>query len=325
MTGLLRATAIGLTSALLLSGCQSAGAPAVAVAPVRPGPQLPVEIRVRVAGRVVSVAFEDYVAGTALSEVTPIGESADVIERVYDVQTVVARTYALAHLGRHRAEGFDVCDTTHCQLYEPARLGTSRLANDARRAATRTAHTVLVFSGRPIDALFHADCGGHTASPEQVWGTAPLPYLRSEPDIVSAPTHRAWSLQLSREQIRQALNTDARTKVGKTLHAVSPGDADSSGRLTSVAFKGDRTVTMRADDFRAAMNRSLGPKAIQSTRFSIRKQGNGYQLDGTGFGHGVGLCQLGALARARKGASATEVLATYFPGARLSSLSVRIP
>lgn len=310
---------------LLSAGCQSLGTPAVAVTPARPSQQLPSDIRVRIAGRVVSVAFEDYVAGTALSEVTPIGEAPSVIERVYDVQTVVARTYALAHLGRHRADGFDLCDSTHCQLYEPGRLATSRLAGDVRRATARTARTVLVFDGKPIDALFHADCGGHTASPEQVWGTAPLPYLRSEPDVVSSPTHRSWTLQLSREQVRQALNADGRTEIGDKLTALTAGPADRSGRLTSIAVKGNRLLTMRADEFRAAINRSLGPKAIQSTRFVIAPQGTGFLLTGTGFGHGVGLCQLGALARARKGLTATEVLSAYFPGAHLSSLSVRIP
>ena len=129
---------------------------------------LPRDLKVRVAGRIVNVAFEDYVAGSAISEVSPTGESTATIDRVLDVQTIVARTYALAHLGRHRADGFDVCDSTHCQLYEPARMGTSRFAPDVRRAIARTAGAVLTYGGRPIDAVFHADCGGHTASSDQV-------------------------------------------------------------------------------------------------------------------------------------------------------------
>ena len=86
-------------------------APAASISP------MPAAITVKVGDRLVSVAFEDYVAATALSEITPVGESPAAIATIYGVQTIVARTYAVAHLGRHRADGYDLCDGTHCQLY----------------------------------------------------------------------------------------------------------------------------------------------------------------------------------------------------------------
>ena len=286
---------------------------------------VPTELKIRVAGRIVSVALEDYVAGTAVSEVTPVGESARTIERVYDVQTIVARTYALAHLGRHRADGFDLCDSTHCQLYEPARLATSRFAGDVRRAGFRTAGQVLTFNARPIDALFHADCGGHTTTPELVWGTPPLPYLRAEPDQAPALTHRSWTVSLTLEQLRIALNADARTAPGKRLTSISADPNDRSGRVTGIEISGDRRIDVRGDDFRAVMNRTLGAKGIQSTRFSIKATGTTYVLTGTGYGHGIGLCQQGTLARARLETPTETILSGYFPGARLESLGGRIP
>lgn len=306
-------------------GCSSVGVPAPNLWPTRSAARLPAALRVRVAGRVVTVAFEDYVLGTALSEVTPVGETVATIDRIYDVQTIVARTYALAHIGRHAAEGFDVCDSTHCQVYEPARLGTSRFAGDGRRAIARTAGRVLTFRGWPIDAVFHADCGGHTASPDQVWGTPALPYLPSEPDRAADVQHRTWSVTLTRDQLRAALNADMRSAVGKTLTDISIVDTDASGRASTVRIAGERRADLRADEFRAIINRALGPKSLPSTRFAIRRSGTSYVLTGTGFGHGVGLCQQGTLARARRGTDATDILAGYFPGASLSTLGGRIP
>ena len=281
------------------------------------------------AGKIVSVALEDYVAGTALSEITPVGESQATVARAYEVQTIVARSYALAHLGRHRAEGFDLCDTTHCQVYEPGRLATSRFAGDARQAAARTAGQVLTY-GSPaiaIDALFHADCGGHTASPEQVWGSTGFPYLRPEADDVPDAKHRTWTLMLTRFDLLKALDAERRA-VGSSLKSVVLDGTDSSGRVSRVTVAGsDARVTMRSDDFRNAVNKRLGPRAMMSTRFRMSRAPNGadYVLSGTGFGHGVGLCQTGALARARRGAAAAEILAVYFPGARLQTLSVKLP
>jgi len=307
---------------------------APAVMPVQPEATAPVQVRVRVAGKIVDVALEDYVAGTAVSEITPLGESADTVARIYDVQTIVARTYVLAHVARHRAEGFDVCDTTHCQVYEPARLASSRFAADARAAAARTAGQILTYGGapgnpgNPIDALFHADCGGHTASPEQVWGSAGFPYLRPEPDDVPSVKHRTWALTLTRFDLMQALDADPRTAIGDRVKSVVLNDTDSSGRVTRVTIAGSAArVSLRSDDFRNAVNKRLGPRAMMSTRFTMSRSPNGadYVLNGTGFGHGVGLCQVGALARARRGANAPEILATYFPGSRIQTLSVKLP
>ena len=87
-----------------------------------------------------------------------------------DVQALVSRTYAIANLGRHAADGYDLCDTTHCQVvYRPA-MAAEGPADAAARAVNATRGRVLTFEGRVIQALFHADCGGHTAAATSVWG-----------------------------------------------------------------------------------------------------------------------------------------------------------
>lgn len=324
-----RAARAALTVALATAPLACGGAdrpvvfPGTRPVPAPPAPlalsaaSMPAALTVKVGDHLATVAFEDYVAATALSEITPVGESAAATATIYDVQTIVARTYAIAHQGRHRAEGYDLCDGTHCQLYEPARLATSRFAGEARAAAARTAGQVLEYRDRPIDALFHADCGGHTASPDQVWGTAPRPYLPSEPDRAPAVTHRQWSVSITREQLRQALNADSRTAIGRSLSGLTIKGRDGGGRVTTVRVAGATSRTLRSDDFRAAANRVLGPRGIMSTRFSLSRRGATYTFTGTGFGHGVGLCQTGALARARRGEAAGAILADYFPGSLL--------
>src|SRR4029450_8010386 len=78
----------------------------------------PPRVLVKAAGRIEPVRLEDYVLAAALSEVTPLNETPETVQRIYEVQAVLARTYAISHLGRHRADGFDLSDTTHCHLYE---------------------------------------------------------------------------------------------------------------------------------------------------------------------------------------------------------------
>ena len=217
-----------LAGALVSSGCLSSALPQPYPLPSAPAMALPERVTVRTGGRVAPVALEDYVVAAALSEVTPVGDSADVVDRVYAVQAVVARTYAVAHLGRHRAEGFDFCDSTHCQLYQPARRQTSRFASAAEAAASRTRGQILTFDGRAADTLFHADCGGRTAAASAVWGGAPVAYLQAIVDDVPEGAHRGWRVAVSADELRAALNADPRTAVGKSLSAI---DVDHARRF----------------------------------------------------------------------------------------------
>lgn len=285
--------------------------------PVASARRLPQTVRVRTAGRVLTVPLEDYVLGSALAEVSPVGESAAAVSRIFEVQAILARTYAVFELGRHGAEGFDLCDTTHCQLYDPARIGTSRFTQAARDAVARTAGEVLLYGGRPAETLFHSDCGGHTADAGDVWGGAPVPYLLGGPDDVPALTHRRWQVDVSTDSLRRALNLDPRSEPGRRLDTLDVVTRDASGRAERLEVHGEHMHVVRGEDLRAILNRTLGDRGIQSTRFSVARSGGSYRFQGTGFGHGVGLCQVGAAARARQGQTASAILAAYFPGTQL--------
>jgi stage II sporulation protein D len=284
---------------------------------------LPDSVTVRSAGRVVSVPLEEYVLASVLSELTPINESAATMARAYEVQAVLARTYAVFSIGRHGADGFDLCDATHCQLYEPGRTKTSRFASAAREAVRRTEGVVLTYAGRPAETLFHSDCGGYTASADATWGGPAVPYLLSKPDDVPALTHRKWRFQVVADKLRLAFNADHESQVGRRLTGVEVRARDISGRAVRVVLSGEQSPALRGEDVRAIMNRAFGDTAIQSTRFSISRAGSAFLFEGTGFGHGVGLCQVGALARARRGEPVDRIFADYFPGALLTALRTK--
>ena len=276
---------------------------------------VPARLRVQVAGQVKVVALDDYVLGAALSEVTPVSESDRVAATVYEVQAIIARTYAVAQAGRHAPEGFDVCDRTHCQLYEPGRIATSRFSAIARAAVARTSGRILRFNTRPALTLFHSDCGGHTTTPADAWGGTALPYLPARQDETGSP-HRTWQFSATTEEWVRLLATDARTDPGARLTGLVIGQRDTSGRATQVRIDGDRDRHVSGETLRAVVATQRGVRSFMSTLFEIEPTPDGFLVTGRGFGHGVGLCQVGAIARARGGASVTAILAHYYPGAR---------
>jgi stage II sporulation protein D len=282
---------------------------------------VPATVRVRLAGRVRNIRLDDYVLGAVLAEISPVGETAAVTDEVFEIQAIIARTYAVSQIGRHAAEGFDLCDTTHCQLFDPSRVASSRFAAPARAAIEQTRGTILTYGGHVAETLFHADCGGATAAADDVWGGRSVPYLQSIPDQLSPETHRAWNIEASAAALRTALNADARTVVGGHLDAIEVLARDESGRAAGLGVRGERSYTVRGDVLRSVLNLGMGGRGLQSTRFTITRNADRYLFEGTGFGHGVGLCQRGAIARARRGDGVAAILATYFAGARLSSFS----
>ena len=277
----------------------------------------PIRLRVQVEGQISAVSLEQYVLGAALSEVTPTGESDDAVDTIYHVQAIVARTYAAAHLGRHASAGFDLCDKTHCQLYQPGRVQTSRFTAIARRAVVATSGRVLRYSGRPANVMFHSDCGGRTTTPADAWGGATLPYLPERPDDVPEGTHRTWHFEAPSQDWTNILSRDPRTDPGGPLRNLSVTKTDGSGRAAEVEIAGPQTRRVTGSLLRTVVTADRGARSLMSTRFKVSRTPNGFRLDGTGFGHGVGLCQVGAIARARRGDSVASILRHYYPGAML--------
>ena len=250
---------------------RSAPEPLSARAAYRP----PVTLRVRVIDRTTQttreVLLEDYVEATVLSEFAPAAGDEAIVESMLEVQAIISRTYALAHVGRHAREGFDLCSTTHCQLYEPGRLRTSRWTAAAAKAVRNTSGLVLWYDGAPAEALFHADCGGRTSSAADVWGGPNPPYLRElDDDGPASDAHVAWRYEASIESVRQALNADQRTEVGR--RAVVPEDLARSVAYRLSGCGGPPRRAQASRLVQLTMGRRAEVESLAAVSTNVRKR-----------------------------------------------------
>jgi SpoIID/LytB domain protein len=258
-------------------------------------------------GAVSSTPLELYVARVLAPEAEP--GAADAAQQAL---AVAIRTYAIVNMGRHRREGFDLCDTTHCQVM--------RAANDmSRRAALATAGRVLTLDGKPVEIFYSASCGGRSETAADVWpGGTKFPYLKSVKDDVHED-EVPWVLEMTLEEIRQAL-----VKAGfggDRLRDIEIDGRTHSGRVARLHLSGLRPDAIAGDPFRMA----IGARQLRSTAFSMTRSGSNVRFTGVGYGHGVGMCVIGAGRRARRGETVEAILGQYFPGLALTALDARSP
>jgi stage II sporulation protein D len=263
-------------------------------------------MRVHLAGgnrRIVDLPIESYVARVLAGEGEP-----GAAEAAQEALAIAIRTFTIANAGRHRREGFDLCTTTHCQIIRAATPAS-------RRAALATTGQVLMHDGSTADVFYSASCGGRSEAASAVWPGAPdHPYLRSVPDDVCAGD-AAWTLDVTASRVEQVLRKAG--FAGRRLSDLRIERRSSSGRVASLHLSGLHPEVIAGDDFRAA----IGARELRSTAFSVRKMGDRYRFTGRGYGHGVGLCVIGAGRRAARGESAVDILERYYPGLQLAMLS----
>jgi SpoIID/LytB domain protein len=258
--------------------------------------------------------LEDYLIGVLSAEASIENEL-----EALKAQAIVSRTYALSNRGRHTGSGYDYCSTTHCQrfVFSP---GQKRSA--ARRAIEATAGVVMLDNAAQlIDAYFHAACGGWTANIESLWGIKPgPPYLRGvRDDYCKAMPHRRWTTAIPANEIVRAMRSDQRTDAGERLNRIIVSKRDSTGRAAEITLEGERRAVVRGWDFKIIAGRSLGWQMIKSSRFEVTRAGNEFIFRGSGFGHGLGLCQEGSHVMASRGMDHRLILDYYFPGVRLNT------
>lgn len=253
-------------------------------------------------------------------------------------QAIAARTYTLRSLGRYRERGFDVMGSVLSSAYR----GVGREHPRTSAAVAQTRGQVLTYQGALIEAYYHASAGGHTAASAQVWGGArpylsgvgewpgaePASFLLSPheldrwftefPDVYSHGTGFGlrssfrWSVMHAAETIRRRIGDDALGRIA----AIVPGPRGLGGWVSAVTIVGTEGVRRVSGD---AVRSRLG--GLKSSAFTVvpllGPDGlpEHFLFVGGGFGHGVGLSQLGAAGMAQRGASAEEILAHYYPGA----------
>src|SRR5215475_12924061 len=248
--------------------------------------------------------LEEYLAGVLAAE----SSVEDEIEAL-KAQAVVSRAYALKNLGRHAREGYDFCSTTHCQRFTFPKT-KSAISEAARRAVEETTGVILSDpSGNVIDAYFHAACGGMTANIETLWGSPAPSYLRGvRDDFCATMPHRRWTQKIPADQLAKALQSDERTNVGARLVSITVAKRDATGRAEAITIEGARRRLVRGWDFKLIIGRVLGWQMIKSSRFEVSRVGDDFIFRGSGFGHGLGLCQEGAHVAARRGMGYRQIL-----------------
>jgi SpoIID/LytB domain protein len=260
-----------------------------------------------------TIPLEEYLHGVVAGEASIESE----IEAL-KAQAVVSRTFALKNLGRHSHEGYDFCSTTHCQRY------VSKSSNAAAGAVAETAGQVLVYhQDQLIDAYFHAACGGMTANIASLWGVPAPSYLCGvRDDYCAAMPHHSWVQSMPAAKLCAALHGDARTDVGRRLDNIVVTKRDATGRAELVSIQGERRREVSGWDLKIVVGRKLGWSFLKSSRFEVARHGTDFVFRGSGFGHGLGLCQEGAHVMAHRGAAYQQILSHYFPGTNVKNTTL---
>jgi SpoIID/LytB domain protein len=299
-------------------------------------------------GLVNELDLERYLASVNSSEMT-----ADSPAELLRAQTVAARSTLLATRGRHHAgEPFDICADDHCQCFRGS--GTVRAASE--EAARATAGVVLCHEGWICDARYSKSCGGIVEAYEHVWEDQSVPYLpsfrdtcRPDPDFARPATEEGWRawiladeevwcnteafrlptglhysdgfyrwrITLSRDEAAAHLRRATGRAFERLLDLV-PLERGASGRLKRLLVRTD------AGDFtigkELAIRLALSATCLYSAAIVLDWEGDTLVIHGKGWGHGVGLCQLGATRMALEGRDWRGILRHYYPGAALAAL-----
>lgn len=258
------------------------------------------------------IDLEDYLKGVIYHEIShrwPI--------EAINAQAIASRTFALYQAQQNRDKHYYLKSDVSSQVYGGA-YGERYRANQAVEA---TKGQVLLYKGELLPAFFHATCGGRTEDASRLWKVdlGPLkgvscPFCKNSP-------HFFWKYDISLSEIEEQLGA-AGYKISN-ISSIETEEKDASGRVLQLLIKGERpSVGISAKEFRHL----LGPNQIRSTDFTVDIKSEMAQFKGRGWGHGVGMCQWGALALSKKGKTAEEILRHYYPGAKvvmLGSTSLR--
>lgn len=262
--------------------------------------------------------IETYVLGIVDAELGSLAFNPESLK----AQIVASRSYVLASRGRHRKESYDFCDRPHCQAFG----GTSSIRSDFKAAMEISRGQYLAYKGKPIPAFFHDNCGGLTAFIQDIWPCSASPYLQSVSDGNGAQAfcrnapRAEWSFHATHEKLRDCFLRAGWITPPYALDTLRVIRVNTSSRAHEVLVQSHQPRWIPAKQFRRVINRHFRGEALKSTFFTITKTKDGYDFNGRGWGHGVGLCQWGAIEMAREGYDYKQILEHYYPKTTLQRL-----
>ena len=272
------------------------------------------------------IGMEDYLMSVISSEM----KSSASIE-LLKAHSVISRSWLKARLKDHKAghEHFDVCADDHCQRYQGL---TMAVGDDVCRAIDRTWGQVLEYGGDICDTRYSKCCGGRTELFSTCWEDVDLPYLQSvedpfcdcenssilsqvlnDYDLHTADFHD-WTVQYTTDELSELVRTRTGIDFG-TIVALEAVERGPSGRIKYLRITG--TLREEVIGKELAIHKALSSSHLKSSAFEIEKSPDGFVLKGRGWGHGVGLCQIGAAAMAAQGYDYRQILSHYYVGAEI--------
>jgi stage II sporulation protein D len=255
----------------------------------------------------LTLPSEDYVIAALNGEAAPDEPMASL-----KAMAISIRSFALVNADRHHAEGFGLCDSTHCQAL---RLGQAR--PDVERAVRETAGETLWFSGQRAHVYYTQHCGGMSEPAQDVWPAERASYLsghHADPYCLRR-TPAQWNAQIALSQLSSIFQTQG-WRTPSPIEAIRVTRRSTGGRAELLEVTGGGApARLSASSFRFAVDRALGWNQMRSDWYELTVSGASLEIAGRGYGHGVGLCQAGAYGMAREGHSELEILRFYFPGA----------
>jgi stage II sporulation protein D len=235
---------------------------------------------------------ERYIAGVVRAE-----GGSGWNKEYFKTQALLARTYMYKYFDKHLSDRYNVCDNTHCQAFNG--LSSDSVIN---RAAMETrGQVILDRDSNLVISAFHSNCGGETLTPEDVWLTS-MPYLKKVADPYCLSSRNAsWNKSLSLKEwigLMQLSGYEGKTD-NPALFTFSQKARQSNYRIGS--------FSVPLSTIRAKLN-------LRSTFFSVIPEGDSIILRGRGYGHGVGLCQEGAMTMAQEGYTCSQIIGFYYAG-----------
>ncbi|MCP4685096.1 MAG: SpoIID/LytB domain-containing protein [bacterium] len=279
--------------------------------------------------RIINIVYmEDYLRGVVPPEIGPRNE--EEIEAV-KAQAVAARTYAMAHLKQYEGEPYDIKSSIMDQLYKGVGV-ENKLVNNA---IDGTSGRVLMHHDDLINAYYHSTCGGRTDDVADVWDKKEVAYLKSVDDAAACSWSKYynWRETFTEKQLRGRIEQYLASDRGRDLRIgpitdVIIGERSAGGRIARLRVRTDSDVySFQKDRIRWVIGRTSNPDLIlPSDRFDVDLERDSNQqivritFRGQGYGHGVGMCQCGAIGHAREGWKFSDILTHYYTDVAVKKL-----
>ena len=276
-----------------------------------------------------TIDLEDYLCSVISSEM-----NANSPMELLKAHAVISRSWAIRAMEHPNHEGYHVCADDHCQRYE----GLKRMNERAVEAVNATRGQVLLYGDEICDCRYYKCCGGRTEIWRTCWEDIDVPYIQSvQCDFCKSPSlkvlrlvlndydqetkdFRDWSVTYTQEELSEIIRVKSGIDFGDIIDLI-PLHRGASGRIDSLQIVGTKHTEIIGKELKIRL--WLSRTCLYSSWFEVKKNCQlsivNFQLIGHGWGHGAGLCQIGAAVMASEGMKYEEILSYYYVGSRLSA------